>query len=155
MTADQWEIANLVARYAELLNLGQIAEVGELFKYGSITSEGNPNRHSGADAVVDMYRKSVIFGERLPDTLIFTSNLQIHIDGDEATGKAYFLAMHEGPSGLIPVLAGRYHDQYRRIDGRWWFHHRHMFPDLRGDLGSHLTKPIDEFSEPLDGVGGH
>ena len=65
--------------------------------------------------------------------------------------KAYFIAMHEGAHGLAPVLAGRYHDECRRIDGTWWFHHRHMFPDLRGDLTSHLTRSIEEFNEPVGG----
>jgi hypothetical protein len=148
---DRWEITNLVHRYAELLNLGRIDEVGQLFRHGRITSEGNPNTYEGTDAVTAMYRESVVFGEKVPDTLLFTSNLQIHLDGDSATGRAYFLAMHEGPGGLSPVLAGRYHDEYRRKGGCWWFHHRHMFPDLRGDLTSHLTRSIEEFNEPDGG----
>lgn len=151
MDDDRWQIGNLIARYAELLNLGEIEAVGELFRYGKITSEGNPNTYEGVDGVVDMYRQSVVIGEKVPDTLIFTSNLQIEVDGDSATSKAYFLVMHEGPSGLAPVLAGRYHDRFRRIDDQWWFEHRHMFPDLRGDLSSHLTKSIEEFSEPQGG----
>jgi hypothetical protein len=43
------------------------------------------------------------------------------------------------------VVAGRYHDEFRRIDGKWWFHHRHMLPDLIGDLSSHMVRPIDEY----------
>jgi hypothetical protein len=151
MTADRDEIANLIARYAELLNLGQIEEVGALFEHGRITSEGNPNTYEGREGVTKMYRDSLVLGERVPDTLIFTSNLQIHVEGEAATGKAYFMAMHEGPHGLGPVLAGRYHDRYRRIDGTWWFEHRHMFPDLQGDLTTHLTKSIEAFNEPDEG----
>jgi hypothetical protein len=150
---DRSEIANLIARYAELLNLGRIDEVGALFRYGRVTSEGNPNVYEGTDGVVAMYRESVVLGEKVPDTLIFTSNLQIEVHGDTATGRAYFLVMHESSAGVAPVLAGRYHDEFRRIDGTWWFHHRHMLPDLRGDLSSHLTKSIDEFSGP-SGTGG-
>ena len=36
MSNDHWDISNLIARYAELLNLGRIEEVGELFRYGKI-----------------------------------------------------------------------------------------------------------------------
>lgn len=142
-SSDEWEISNLIARYAELLNLGQIDEVGELFRHGRITSENNSTDREGSEAVAAMYRESVHFPEKLPDTLLFTSNLQIHVDGDHASGKAYFTALHVTDRGLAPVIAGRYHDEFRRIDGKWWFHHRHMFPDLTGDLSTHLTVSID------------
>lgn len=147
MTEDHVEIANLIARYAELLNLGQFEEVGALFEHGRITSEGNPNTYEGRDGVTAMYRDSLVLGEKVPDTLIFTSNLQIEVDGDAASGKAYFLAVHEGSAGLGPVLGGRYHDRYRKVEGRWCFEHRHMFPDLQGDLTTHLTRSIDEFNQ--------
>ena len=51
---DHWEISNLVAHYAELLNLGRIDEVGELFRHGKITSVGNPTTYEGTDEVVAM-----------------------------------------------------------------------------------------------------
>jgi hypothetical protein len=144
MSDDRDEISNLIARYAELLNLGQIDELGELFRHGKITSATNDDEYEGTDAVIGMYRASVVFPEKLPDTLLFTTNLQIEVDGDSATGKAYFLGMHQTDRGVAAVIAGRYHDEFRRIDGRWWFHHRHMLPDLAGDLSSHLTAPLDE-----------
>ena len=148
MSSDHWEISNLVARYAELLNLGRIDEVGELFRYGKITSVGNPMTYEGTDEVVAMYRESVHFPEKVPDTLIFTTNLQIEVDGDTATSKAYFLVVHQAAQGVEAVLAGRYHDEFVRRDGRWWFGHRHMLPDLVGDLSTHLTRPLEEYLEP-------
>jgi len=147
MSSDHWEISNLVARYAELLNLGLIDEVGELFRYGRITSAGNPTTYTGTDEVAAMYRESVHFGEKVPDTLIFTTNLQIEVDGDAGTSRAYFLVVHQAPQGVEAVLAGRYHDEFRRIDGRWWFHHRHMLPDLVGDLSTHLNRPLEDYLE--------
>src|SRR5947208_9832599 len=99
MSADHWEITNLIARYAELLNLGQIDELGELFRHGRISSTTSDDVYEGTEAVIGMYRKSVAFPEKLPDTLLFTSNLQLDIDGDSASGKAYFLGMHQTPNG--------------------------------------------------------
>jgi hypothetical protein len=147
MSSDHWDISNLIARYAELLNLGLIDEVGELFRHGKITSAGNPMTYTGTEEVVAMYRESVHFGEKVPDTLIFTTNLQIDVDGDAATSRAYFLVVHQGAQGVEAVLAGRYHDEFRKIDGRWWFHHRHMLPDLVGDLSTHLNRPLEDYLE--------
>lgn len=150
MSSDHWEISNLIARYAELLNLGRIEEVGELFRYGEITSEGNPNTYTGTDEIVAMYRESVVFPEKVPDTLIFTSNLQIEVDGErDRQGLLHGRAPDE--RGVGTVLAGRYHDRYAKIDGRWWFEHRHMWPDLTGDLSTHLTATLEEFNQERDG----
>jgi len=142
---DHWHISNLIAEYAELLNLGRVDEVAALFRHGRITADNNSDVYEGSEAIARMYRESVVFPERVPDTLLFTSNLQIHVDGDTATSKAYFMAVHQADAGIEVVLAGRYHDEFRRIDGTWWFHHRHMLPDLVGNLATHLTRPLDEF----------
>lgn len=141
---DRWEISALIARYAELLNLGQVDEVASLFQYGKITSSVDDRVFEGSEAVAAMYRESVVFPERPPDTLLITSNLQIEVEADTATSRAYFTALHQTPNGVEAVLAGRYHDQFSRIDGRWWFQHRHMLTDLVGNLASHLTRPLDE-----------
>ena len=144
MSDDRDEISNLIARYAELLNLGQIDELGDLFRHGRITSTTQAEVHEGTEAVKEMYRSTVVFPEKLPDTLLVTTNLQIEVDGDSASSKAYWMAMHQTSSGISAVVAGRYHDAFRRIDGTWWFHHRHMLIDMSGDLSSHLTSPLDE-----------
>lgn len=147
MSSDHWEISNLIARYAELLNLGQIEDLGALFRYGRISSSSSDDVYEGSEAVIGMYRRSVVFPEKLPDTLLFTSNLQLDIHGDFASGKAYFLGMQQTESGVAAVIAGRYHDEFARIDGCWWFQHRHMLPDLAGDLSSHLVEPLEMSGE--------
>src|SRR5262245_6010543 len=98
---DFWELSNLVARYAELLNLGQVDELGALFEYGRISSSNQPETFAGSTGVTEMYRRSVVFPEKVPDTLLFTSNLQLRIEGDAAFGKAYFMAVHQTAAGVV------------------------------------------------------
>src|SRR5262245_39514799 len=57
MSADHWAISNLIARYAELLNLGQVDDVAELFRYGRITGTGMGDV-VGSEAVGAMYAKA-------------------------------------------------------------------------------------------------
>ena len=124
----------------ELLNTGQVDEVAELFRHGRITSTGMGDA-VGSEAVAAMNRENVVFADQV-DTLLFTSNLQIQVDGDQASSKAYFAALHQGDGVILPVIAGRYHDRFRKIDGTWWFEERRMLPDLSGDLSTHLRKPL-------------
>jgi SnoaL-like protein len=143
VSADHQEISNVMFRYAELLNLGEVDEVAQLFRYGRITSSGSDDVHEGPEAVAGWYRRSVRFPDRPPDTLLFTTNVQIYVDGDEATARSYFAAVHSTTAGLAPIVAGRYHDGFRRIDGRWWFDRRHMIVDLVGDTGDHVKVAMD------------
>ena len=54
MSDDRDEISNLIARYAELLNLGQIDELGELFRHGRITSTTGDQVYDGTEAVKEL-----------------------------------------------------------------------------------------------------
>lgn len=62
-------------------------------------------------------------------------NHLISVDGDEANGEVYCIAMHISPDGkggfLEDVMAVRYVDRYRRCeDGKWRFSSRVVSFDL-------------------------
>jgi 3-phenylpropionate/cinnamic acid dioxygenase small subunit len=58
----------------------------------------------------------------------------IDVDGDEATGRAYFSMMHESPTGPMVLVFGRYLDKFVRTDdGGWLFAERIV--DME-DIGS-------------------
>jgi SnoaL-like domain len=145
---DDWlTIQNLIARYAELVNLGRFDEVGELFKYGRVEIDGNPNPVEGAVAVAEMYRESTRVPSTGPDSLLYTTNTQIEFDDDDvARARSYFVALHAKGNGVIvPVVGGRYRDTFRRRSEGWCFEERRMSIDLVGDLGDHISRPIDEY----------
>ncbi len=56
------------------------------------------------------------------------ANAAIDVDGDRAEVRSdyVFLAFVDG--ALAPALAGRYHDQLRRVGGRWLFERREARP---------------------------
>jgi len=41
---------------------------------------------------------------------------------------------------LQPVLAGRYHDGFRRVGGAWRFAERRIHLDLVGDVSQHVRR---------------
>ncbi len=63
------------------------------------------------------------------------------MDEEAGTGssRSYFTVLqqtHELP--LQPIITGRYHDTFRRIEGVWCFEGRRMLVDQVGDLSQHL-----------------
>jgi hypothetical protein len=141
---DYAEISSLLFRYAELLNTGQFDLVGELFAQGRVSVEGSPKVYVGAAEVAEMYR-STTSSENGVDSLLFNSNVQVSIEGEQASAKSYFIAYHQRPGVIRPVVGGRYRDRLSRIEGKWTFVERIMTIDLVGDLGSHLKGNIEDY----------
>jgi hypothetical protein len=55
-----------------------------------------------------------------PPSYHLNSNPRIDIDGDHATGFIRYLYMTRGPDGRPQAsLAGLYHDEFIRLDGKW------------------------------------
>jgi ketosteroid isomerase-like protein len=146
---DHVEIANLVYTYAERIDLGDFAGVGALFEHAVITTDpaqGGETR--GSAAATKMYADwTKVYDApgsptgRTLHTKHVTTNLQIHLDagGRTARTRSYFTVMMQTPTlPLQPIIAGRYHDEFAKIDGRWCFTRRHIITDLVGDLSEHL-----------------
>jgi ketosteroid isomerase-like protein len=137
-------ITNLIFEYAERIDAGDLDGVADMFAEGEITAEGSDAGIRGRDAVRDMYRTTKIYPETgTPRTKHVTTNLIIDVDDDAgtATARSYFTVLQQTATlPLQPVIAGRYHDTFARVDGRWRFKRRHMICDLFGDLSQHLTQ---------------
>jgi hypothetical protein len=123
---DHVAIANLVYRYAELIDAGDFDGVGGLFDDAVITAEGSDVSWRGAQAITEMYVSGT---RRYPDGTPRTKH---------ATCRSYFTVLQQTDDvALQPIIAGRYHDEFRRAV-RWHFARRHMIVDLVGDLSRHL-----------------
>jgi 3-phenylpropionate/cinnamic acid dioxygenase small subunit len=143
VSASRDQIENLLHTYAERIDAGDFAGVGELFADASILGpDGSPVAH-GREAVQRLYERTTRrHADGTPRTRHLTTNLILQVDeaAGEAEGRSsyvVFQATEELP--LQPIVAGRYHDRFVRSDGRWRFHERRMFVDLTGDLRHHLN----------------
>ncbi|SNX88325.1 SnoaL-like protein [Streptomyces sp. TLI_55] len=139
--ADNAAIADLIAEYAELVDTGNLAGVGELFAHGVFI--GSTGTVSGRDGGVEkMLRDSVIlYEDGTPRTQHVTTNLAVQVDEEAGTAAArsyvtVFQALPDFP--LQAVAAGRYRDRFERRDGRWRFTERRVQIHLVGDVSRHL-----------------
>jgi 3-phenylpropionate/cinnamic acid dioxygenase small subunit len=146
VTPSHVAIANLVFAYAERIDGGDYAGVANLFRFGEITTEGNAARRRGSGQVLQMYDGwTKRHEDGTPRTKHVTTNLIIEVDeaSDTASCRSYFTVLQQTDAlALQPIIAGRYHDRFERVDGAWRFTHRHILTDLVGDLTQHLLRSI-------------
>ena len=135
-------ISNLVASYAEAVAARDADQVAELFRHGEVSAQGSPVVSRGSDEVRRTYLAVVAAGADQGSSLHnVTTNLIIDIDdvAETATCRSVFTVFQTTPgAGLVSVMAGRYRDRFARVDGQWYFTHRHILVDNSSDLGEAL-----------------
>ncbi|ORW00023.1 nuclear transport factor 2 family protein [Mycobacterium kyorinense] len=139
------EITNLIYRYAELLDAGNLDAVAGLFEHGRIcgVENGPPETvFAGSAAVRRMYEMATrIHDDGTPKTRHHTTNVQLYIDEAAGTARStsYYCVTQATPElPLQVIVTGHYKDTFHRLNGTWWFDTRTMFVDQVGDVSHHL-----------------
>lgn len=144
MTARE-AICQLIYTYAERIDAGDFAGVGELLGDAHLTFEGYDTLLSGPGAIEALYASTTRrLADGTPGTKHLMTNVIVDLDGDAARSRSYYTVLQAVPGELAlqPVIAGRYHDSFELIDGVWRFSAMHVIVDLMGDLSSHLLRQI-------------
>jgi hypothetical protein len=143
-------------RYAECVDAADFDGIGALFARGRLTTRGMSGAIVGADAVRDLYTgTNRVHPDGTLMTRHLTTNVIVDIDEEryEATARSSFVVFQATPTvPLQPIVAGRYRDRFRRIDGEWWFDEREMGVEQIGDVSDHLLIDLGKFkgSRPGD-----
>jgi 3-phenylpropionate/cinnamic acid dioxygenase small subunit len=139
------QIANLLYRYAECIDTGDLEGAAVLFGHARI--------RVSAEDTIDAARllaiwKSliVLHPDGTPRTKHVISNPIIEVDDDAGTAscRSYYAVLQQTDElPLQTIAAGRYHDRFERVDGQWRFSYRdYALVDMVGDVSHHLTCPI-------------
>ena len=141
--SNEHDIENLIYRYGEYVDLARFDDLGELFRHGAIRSDRGSGDLRG-EAVATFYRATnrVHADTGTLRTRHIASNVIVDVDdaAGTATARSYFVVCQQTSSlPLQPIVSGRYHDSFRRIDGEWWFDVRMIFVDLIGNMTEHLS----------------
>lgn len=140
------DVENLLYAYAERIDAGDFEGVAELFAHARIFAQENGPPETvfeGRDGARRMYDMSTrIYDDTgTPKTHHITTNAQIHVDEDagSASSRSYYCVVQATDVlPLQPIITGRYHDTFHRIEGAWRFATRTIFVDQVGDLSQHL-----------------
>ncbi len=137
-------ITKLIYTYAERIDEGDFAGVGDLFAHATLTFEGFGDAVSGRDAIEALYTRSTRrYEDGTPRTKHVMTNVMVDVDDDDETtarSRSYFTVLQAVPGALAlqPVIAGRYRHTYERVDAQWRVATMHIIIDLIGDLGHHM-----------------
>lgn len=139
-------ITNLLYRYAELMDAGQLEEVAAMFEHARVTLGGG-KVVEGAAPMLEQWRAFVrIHPCGSPRTRHVITNPIVEID--EAAGTAscrsvYTVFQQTPELPLQAIASGRYHDTFERVGGTWRFATRdYSMLDYIGDLSQHLLLPV-------------
>ncbi len=136
-------ITKLVYTYAERIDAGDFAGVGDILGHATMTFEGFDDAVAGRDAIEGLYTRTTRrYEDGTPRSKHVITNLIVDVadDGTMASSRSYFTVLQAVPGAfsLQPVIAGRYRHAYERVEGRWRIAAMHIVIDLTGDLGHHM-----------------
>lgn len=121
-------IKDLCARYARLVNKGDGRAVGALYTEDGFFQAGVAEVRGRAN-LQDFLARALTPNKSTP----CISNHQITLNGDSARGTC---TMHTPwYRDEAPGFCGEYTDEYRKVDGKWYF--------VRRDFEFHQGRPAD------------
>jgi 3-phenylpropionate/cinnamic acid dioxygenase small subunit len=153
VTESATAISNLIARYAELIDLGDFDGVADLLGDAAVgdgkagdAHGGSPPLLTGRDAILAMFTSTTRrYPDGTPGTKHVTTNLILDVDDEagQAAARSYWTVLQAVPGlPLQPILAGRYHDRFTRSASTWRFAERRYLIDLVGDVSRHMLSNI-------------
>jgi 3-phenylpropionate/cinnamic acid dioxygenase small subunit len=142
---DATAIANLLYRYAELIDSGDLEGAAELFRRARVRArtsfEGEPHDIGHEELLAHWRRVIRIYPSGTPLTRHLITNPIIETGPDgSARCRSYYTVLQSAEGFLLqPIAAGRYHDRFACDQDGWYFVERdYTLMDFRGDLSRHL-----------------
>jgi 3-phenylpropionate/cinnamic acid dioxygenase small subunit len=141
------QIANLLYRYAECMDSGDLAGAASLFEHARLRVGGGADGILDAAGMLAFWQAAVVlYPDGTPRTKHVVTNPIIEVDDDAGTAscRSYYTVIQQTDDfPLQTIVTGRYHDRFERVDGRWRYCFRdYTLIDMVGDVSHHLTHPI-------------
>jgi len=155
---DRAKIEDLQARYLFHFDWGDAEGYANTFTEDGVLNFGW-GEFKGREAIrgfmapsgggTEQSRPSTPEGERPRVGRHIISNIVVNIDGDRATGRAYWTHMTTGPTGYGTVdFFGHYEDDMVKVNGEWLFSKRHIYNEAIADWAAGRNNPLVHPSPP-------
>jgi hypothetical protein len=155
---DEMNIRRLHARYADAVNRAAWDEFTELFLPDVELTVAK--RSEAADQVVGPVAIGKLIGGYIARydfliQVILNARIQLRYQGDvdRAFARVYIAEFRQwNDTGRRIESSGVYHDEYRRVDGRWWFARRRydrLYATARAELEVHPFPTDIDVGDPF------
>ena len=146
---DYHAILNLLHTYAQRIDSGDLDGTAALFRDARVKTRGVPGGMTDADGVRQIWEQFVaIYPDGTPRTKHVITNPIVEFDdsGTRATCHSYYTVIQQTDDFPLQVVcAGRYHDEFEKVDGTWRFSFRdYSMLDLVGDFRAHAKVALPE-----------
>lgn len=144
MTSSEAAITNLLYRYGEMVDSGRFEELAdEMFAHAEFIVAPPPAKRLDGRAMARLLVGTTIrYPDGTPRTKHVLTNPIVEVNESAGTAacRSYYTVLQQTDTlPLQPIVSGRYHDRFRRIEGEWWFTERdYTMVDLVGDISQHL-----------------
>ncbi len=140
------EIEDLMSRYIFALDWLDVETYLDTFAEDAVLT-GVFGRYEGREAIrtwtpdwFEYYPKKFGGATGKPLSRHFITSLVLKVDGDRATGRAYWFN-NDIQSTTYFGAFGHYEDEFRRIDGRWLISYREVFGERLGEQPARKDNP--------------
>jgi hypothetical protein len=139
------EIEQKIYRMGYALEDGDFELVGELLRHATFGADRIGRKaFEGREAIRDQYaRTNITYPGHGRATREIYTNVLIDIDLEAGTARsttAYTVAQQtpDGESPFALLVAGRYEDEWARIDDEWHWTDRYVVVQFKNDLDRHM-----------------
>jgi uncharacterized protein (TIGR02246 family) len=147
---DERDIRALIVRYAQCLDARDHSGYARLFARDGRWS-GRMGEATGPQAIEEMLIGA--FGPTPADfrntrNFHLMSNIIVELDGDAARAESRLVYFARSEAARpVPILAGRYFDEFVREDGRWRFQSREVLGEIPTREEAPVRTPEEEGHE--------
>jgi 3-phenylpropionate/cinnamic acid dioxygenase small subunit len=139
-------IANLLYRYAECIDNGDLEGAAALFERATIRRmRGDQELLLDSAQLLEHWREvMILYPDGTPRTKHVITNPIIEVDEEagSASCRSYYTVFQQTDEvPLQPVASGRYRDRFERVDGTWRFVYRdYSMLEFVGNISRHVRR---------------
>jgi SnoaL-like domain len=151
LLASQREIEQLIYRMGYHLEAGDFDAVGELLAHATFGADKIGRKmFTGKDEISAQYaRTNIVYPEGGRRTKEVYTNIVVDIDLDAQTAASVtsFTVAQQVPGEAFELLvAGRYEDEWERVDERWRWSDRYVVAQYHNDLNRHMRSGTQPYN---------
>jgi SnoaL-like domain len=143
LLASQRQIERMIYEVGYALEAGDFTRVGELMGDATMGADriGRKAFH-GAEEIRDQYtRTNVVYPDRGRASKEIYHNILVDIDLDanRARSVTSYTVAHQAPGEQFAlIVAGKYEDEWERVEGTWRWCDRYIVVQYKNDLDRHM-----------------